>query len=168
MRRTFLAVAILMLCGCTSEPPKQSFQKLAEEFVYTTLANSPVFATSTGYHQHGSVRLDAILDDYSPRSIEQQRRWYQDLRIRLARSVDARQLNAEDRADYDILQDQISLALLELNTIQSYRHNPTQYVELIGTGLYSPFVLEYADKNQRFEHIVGRLRGVPDLLRQAR
>lgn len=169
MRRHITLAAALLLCGCSrQETPKEPFEKLAAEFVYTTLASSPVFATSTGYHEHNGVRLDAILDDYSPAAIERQKRWYQDFRLRLARSIDPSKLNPEDRADYDLLEDQVSLALLEFTTIQNYRHNPTLYVELIGAGLYSPFVLEYAEKNQRYEHIIGRLRGVPALLEQAR
>ena len=42
------------------------------------------------------------------------------------------------------------------------------YVELVGNALYSPFVLEYAEKNKRFEHIISRMRAVPRLLQQAR
>ena len=64
-----------------------------------------------------------------------------------------RSLTPEDRADLAIIHDQISLALLELQSIQSYRHNPTLYVELIGNALYSPYVLEYTDKATRYRHI---------------
>jgi uncharacterized protein (DUF885 family) len=156
-----------VLCGC-GDAPEKPFAQLAEEFVYTSLANSPVAATQYGYHQHGSVRLDGILDDYSPAAIEQQRRWYSDFRVRLHRSVDLRRLSAEDRADFGIISDQIALVLLELNDIQSWRHNPTLYVELVGNGLYAPYVLEYADPDTRYEHIIGRLQGVPALLGQAR
>ena len=167
MRYAVAAVALLMT-GCVSDPPKRPFGQFAEEFVYTTLANSPVYATQAGYHMHQGLRLDSILDDLSPSNIERQRRWYQDFRLRLARSVDPAQLSPEDRADYDLLQDQISLALLELTGIQNYRHNPTYYVELAGAGLYAPYVLEYAGKEERFRHIIGRLQGVPALFAQAR
>ena len=53
------------------------------------------------------------------------------------------------------------LALLELDTIQNYRHNPTVYVELAGNALYTPFVLEYADKPARFRHIISRMAKLP-------
>jgi uncharacterized protein (DUF885 family) len=55
-----------------------------------------------------------------------------------------------------------------LNTIQSYRHNPTTYVELIGNALFSPYVLEYAPKPERFRHIIARLQKLPGLLDQAK
>ena len=159
----------LLLCACRTERPSaEPFSKLAEEFVYTTLSWSPVAATQFGYHQHGNVRLDSTLDDFSPETLEEHRRWLTDYRLRLMQSVGPEQLSPEDHADYDIIQDQISLSVLELTSIQAYRHNPTVYVELIGSGLYSPYVLEYASKHDRCEHILGRLRTVPRLLDQAR
>ena len=157
----------MFLGGCGTKPQTESFDKLAEEFVYTSLANSPVSATQVGYHSHKGIALDSLMDDYSAQSVERQRQWYQDFRIRLMSSVDAEKLNAEDRADYDILQDQISLALLEIDTIQNYRHNPTVYVELIGNALYSPFVLQYTDKTTRFRQIIARMLKIPLLVEQA-
>ena len=109
-----------------------------------------------------------MLDDYSPSSLERQKLWYQDLRLRLQRASDLSSLTPEDRADLDIVHDQISLALLELQSIQNFRHNPTMYVELIGNALYTPFILEYTDKSKRYEHIIARLRAIPRLLLQAR
>ncbi|MBI3278410.1 MAG: DUF885 domain-containing protein [Acidobacteria bacterium] len=82
--------------------------------------------------------------------------------------MDREKLAAEDRADYDLIQDQIALALLELNTIRGYTYNPTAYVELVGNALFGPFVLKYADDHTRFRHIGERLKQVPRLLEQAR
>ncbi len=171
MTRKILLTSCLafLVCGCgTEHRAPEPFSKLAEEFVYTTLSWSPVSATQFGYHQHGNVRLDSTLDDFSSATLEEHRRWLTDYRLRLMQSVRPEQLSPEDRADYEIIQDQISLNLLELTSIQAYRHNPTIYVELIGNGLYSPYVLEYASKHERCEHILGRLRAVPPLLDQAR
>ena len=90
-----------------------------------------------------------------------------DFRSRLDK-WNAADLSPEQRADFEIVSDQIALGLLELDTIQSYRHNPTLYVELIGNALFNPLVLEYADKPQRIRHIIARLGKVPGLLEQAR
>ena len=158
----------LLISSCSPEPLKEKLSDLIEEFIYTSLSNSPVTATQVGYHKHGAIELDSQLDDFSPAALDKQRRWYQDLRLRLQRSVDPKSLTPEDRADLEIVHDQISLALLELQSIQNYRHNPTLYVELIGNALYSPFVLEYTDKSERYEHIIERLQAVPGFLQQAR
>ena len=58
--------------------------------------------------------------------------------------------------------------MLDLNTIQSFKHNPTIYVELAGNALFVPFMLEYAPKEQRFQHIVKRLERMPALFEQAK
>jgi uncharacterized protein (DUF885 family) len=162
-----IVTTTIALSACAPQRPKESFSKLTEEFVYTSLANSPVAATQVGYHRHDDLELDSMLDDFSPTAIERQRQWYQDLRLRLQQSVDENALPPEDRADLDIIHDQISLALLELQSIQNYRHNPTVYVELIGNALYTPFVLEYADKAARYRHIINRLKGIPAFAERA-
>jgi uncharacterized protein (DUF885 family) len=158
----------LLISSCSPEPLKEKLSDLIEEFIYTSLSNSLVTATQVGYHKHGAIELDSQLDDFSPAALDKQRRWYQDLRLRLQRSVDPKSLTPEDGADLEMVHDQISLALLELQSIQNYRHNPTLYVELVGNALYSPFVLEYADKPTRFEHIIKRVQAVPGFLKQAR
>jgi uncharacterized protein (DUF885 family) len=169
MRQLAWAGAIcLAITGCAPQPPQENFQKLAEEFVYTSLSYSPTLATQVGYHKHGNRSLDELLDNYSPAEIQRQRQWYEQLRLRLYRSPDLHALAPEDRADYELIQDQIALALLELNSIQNYRHNPTVYVELVGTALHSPHVLEYADKTTRYRHIVARLKQVPAFFETAR
>jgi uncharacterized protein (DUF885 family) len=167
------ALAALGWSGCAPRRMPESFAPLAEEFVYSSLALSPVGATGAGYHRHKDPKtgkelpLDEMLDDLSPSGIEQQRRFYQEFRRRLA-AVKPEQLSPEDRADYDIVQDQISLNLLDLDEIRSYRHNPTVYIELLGNALFYPHVLEYAPQKQRAGHMIARLRKMPAFLEQAR
>jgi uncharacterized protein (DUF885 family) len=55
-----------------------------------------------------------------------------------------------------------------LNTIQSFKHNPTVYVELVGNALFTPYMLNYAPVEQRFDHITSRLAKVPVLFEQAK
>ncbi len=167
MRQSLIPAALaVLLTACAPQAPRESFSKLAEEYVYTSLSFSPVGATQVGYHKHNNVALDYELDDVSPSSIERQRRWYQEFRQRLLRVSE--DLGAEDQADYDILQDQISANLLELDTIQNYKHNPAGYVELAGNALYAPFILEYTDKSTRFKQIISRMQKMPLLMDQAK
>ncbi len=162
------AAMMLLMGGCTRTQEKPSFSQLATQFVYDTLAMSPVTATATGYHQHDGVPLDELIDNYSEAVLDGQRRYYEGFRIRLRADVRREQLGAQDQADYDILNDRIELALLELNSIQSYKHNPTVYVELIGNALFTQFVVEYAPKELRWKHIIGRLDKVPDVVAEAK
>ncbi len=167
--RTMVLVCLVtvLAAGCAPPPAEVDFGQLEKDFVYSTLALSPVTATGAGYHQHQGVVLDELLDDYSPAGLERKRRLYRDFEQRLG-GLDAGRLSAEEKADLAILNDQIGLGLLDLDTIQAYRHNPTVYVELIGTALFNCYVLDYAPRPERFRHIVARLEKVPALLEQAR
>src|SRR6202049_1190873 len=160
-------LASALMTGCGGPAASPSFDSLTEEFVYGTLALSPASATQSGYHQHKDINLDEALDDFSAQSIASQRQFYMDFRGRLEKWK-AAGLSPEQRADFEIVSDQISEGLLEMDSIQSYRHNPTLYVELIGNALFNPLVLEYANKPQRIRHIIARLGKVPALLEQAR
>jgi len=143
------------------------FRAISDDFVYSTLSFSPVAATGAGLHQYHNQNLDELLDDLSPEALDRQRQFYDAFQKRID-SLPANSLNAEDRADLSIIRDQIALALLDLNEVQSARHNPTLYVETLGNAFFSPFVLEYAPKPQRMRHIVARLQKTPAFLDQAR
>lgn len=145
----------------------QDLSKLTDDFVYGSLALSPVSATAAGYHEHHGVKLDEKLDDFSPAGILEQAQFYSGFRDRLA-LIKPETLTAEERADYQILQNQIDLSVLDLREIRSFRHNPTVYVELVGNALFNPFVLNYAPIETRFRDIIQRLFKVPALMEQAK
>jgi len=162
--------AAWLLCTLLASAPARAaadFDALTGEFVYSTLALSPVTATAQGYHRHNGVVLDDELDDFSPAAIERSLRFYREWDQRVAR-LNSTGLDAEQQADLQVIRNTINLALLELQTLQAYRHNPTLYVELIGNALFAPFKLDYAPKTERFTHIIKRLQKIPRLLDQAR
>jgi uncharacterized protein (DUF885 family) len=164
---TFAIFFLVAGCKPKQENQKTDFSKLTEDFVYGSLALSPTAATQAGYHEHLGVKLDEKLDDFSPAGIQAAQTFYSDFKTRLA-AIDQQTLSAEDRADYQIIQNAIDLSLQDLQQIQSYRHNPTTYVELIGNALFNPYVLEYAPFDTRFGQIIQRLTQVPVLMDQAK
>jgi len=171
-RKVILAAAIapiFLAVGCKMAPEKQKpdFSKLTEDFVYGSLALSPVSATQAGYHVHQGINLDEKIDDFSPSGVEAAQAFYADFKDRLA-AIDQALLSVEERADYQIIQNAIDLSLQDLQQVQSYRHNPTTYVELVGNALFPPFVLEYAPFDTRFQQIIQRLSRVPALMDQAK
>jgi len=155
------------MIGCRMPGEKQDIGKLTDDFVYGSLALSPVSATAAGYHEHNGVRLDEKMDDMGFGGIGEQRNFYSGFRDRLA-LIKQEDLSPEDRADYQIIQNQVELALLDLRLIHSARHNPTIYVELIGNALFNPFVLDYAPLETRYGHIIQRLFKVPAVVAQAK
>jgi len=160
-----IVLLALLAAGCGKNSTEQ-FAALSQEFVNTTLSFSPATATSVGLHEYQSQKLDDLLDDMSAQALERQRRFYEKFRDRLS-GLRTDQLTAEDRADLTLLQDQISLALLDLNEVHSPLHAPQLYVETLGNALFSPFVLEYAPKPARLRSIIARLQKVPLFLDQA-
>jgi uncharacterized protein (DUF885 family) len=163
----FAALICLTACTQAPSPVPQDAEKLTQDFIYGTLALSPMSATQAGYHQHNGKSLDDLLDDYSAAGLEQQRGFCKGIQDRAA-AMDAAKLDKEQKADLDIIKSNAGLCLLELNTIQSFKHNPTVYVELLGTALFSPYMLNYAPIEQRFDHITHRLEKVPALYDQAK
>jgi uncharacterized protein (DUF885 family) len=159
-------LCISLTTSCKMPGEQQDFSKVTEDFVYGSLGLSPVAATSAGYHQHNGIPLDEKLDDLTPGGIQEQRQFYFVFQTRLG-LIKPESLSPEERADYQIIQNQIDLANLELHRIQSFRHNPTVYVELIGNGLFNPFVLDYAPLPIRYRHIIQRLFRIPGFLENA-
>ena len=168
--RPAIACALFALAssGCCGGGNSQvTFNNLVSEYTYTTLSFSPVAATAAGYHFHNGAYLNEALDDYDSNGIKKQRQFFEDFRGRLAK-VDLATLTPEDRADYEVVHDSLTLQLAELTTLESYKHNPTLYVELVGNALFTPFMLEYATIEERYKHIIARLQKIPALLGQAR
>jgi uncharacterized protein (DUF885 family) len=161
MRSRALAVLpLLCTLACSPKKPITDFDKITSDFVYTTLSFSPVGASGQGLHKYNGKDFDTDLDDLSLPTVRTQRNYYLDLHRRLE-TFDKDRLTPEDRADYDIIDTQIGLALFDVDLAQSWQHSPQSYVELLGSALFNPFVLEYAPKPERYGHIMGRLQKIP-------
>lgn len=163
-----LAGALCFALTCSASPKLNTkFDTLVDDFVFENLALSPSSASQVGYHRHRQVMLDDLLDDFSAKGIAEQQRFLSAMDARIA-AFDAKTLDPEQRADLDIMRDAVGASRLELDEIQSYRHNPTVYVELVGNALYALYVLHYAPAPERFKHIIERLKRVPELMDQAK
>lgn len=149
------------------------FARLSEDFIHEILVSSPLAASQAGYHRHVDgktgkpIELDAVLDDMSPASIQARRELYASWRERFRKDTPLGSLSVEDSCDWQMIDDQIGLTLLEFDRIQSYKHNPTLYVELLGAALFEPLMDEYAPAEVRLGHILSRISGIPRFLDQA-
>ena len=168
----FLGFALIVaICSLGVVPARAAsadlqFNQVVDDFVFGTLALSPVTASTVGYHRHRGEMLEDQLDDFSAAGIKAQIKLQGDVEARIDR-LDAKALNSEQRADIEVMRDAILATRLDIEEVQSYRHNPTIYVELIGNALYTPYVLHYAAADERFKHIITRLTQIPELVRQA-
>jgi uncharacterized protein (DUF885 family) len=152
----------------------QKFAALSDKFMKESLALSPSSASAAGYHVHHdpktgkTIEMDALLDDLSLESIAQQGAFYANWRERFREETPLTDLDPEDAADWQLVDDQIGLSLLEFGKIQSYRHNPTVVVELIGNALFLPLTQTYAPHDVRVGHVLSRAQQIPRLLKQVK
>jgi hypothetical protein len=65
------------------------------------------------------------------------------MRLRLQARIDRATVKPEDRADLDIVHDQISLRAPRTAVHPELPSQSHHYVELVGNALYTPFILEY-------------------------
>lgn len=184
MRKAILISTVLLLSFAAvgqkkamSTDTKQrdaKFAKLAEEYMYGSLAISPVSASYAGYHKHKDpktgkvVELDAIFDDVSPKGYDQQIAFYTNWQKRFRNEVNAKALNLEDQADWRLIDDNIALSLLQLQKIQPQKYNPTTQVEMIGNGLFLPLSQNYASQDVRVGHVLSRVEAIPQFLAAAK
>ena len=151
-----------------------TFSQLTDQFVKESLALSPVNASYAGFHKYTDpktgkvIELDAELDDVSAKGIAAQEAFYRAWRARLQKETPVASLDAQDGVDYRLIDDNIALSLLEYEHIQSYKHQPQIYVELIGNGLFLPLTQDYAPKEVRVGHVISRTRQIPRPLEQAK
>ncbi len=172
----FISIAVMPLMAqqAPSSSSSRKFAELSDQFMKESLALSPTNASAAGYHKHldaktgKTVELDAELDDMSLAGMAQQRAFYQQWRERFRKETPPTSLDPEDAADWQLIDDQIGLALLEFDKIQSYRHNPTVPVELIGNALFLPLTQDYAPKDVRLGHVLSRVQQIPRLLNQVK
>src|SRR5580698_7812119 len=173
------AAAIITLIAApvttmTAQPQDAAakFATLSDEFMKASLVLSPSGASQAGYHTyvdpttHKTVALDALLDDMSAEGIARQRTFFAEWRERFRAETPLASLNPEDAADWQLIDDQIGLNLLEYDKIQSYKHNPTVAVELIGNALFLPLTQNYAPLETRLGHVLDRVSQIPRFLVQ--
>lgn len=162
-----LAAGLLSVLSCDHPAPEDQVHRFAADFVDTSLALSPSYATSQGYHEHKGVDLDELLDDNTPHGSDERRAFLNKARATVDR-LSKMDISPESRADLNIIGLQCDAGLLELDRIQNYRHNPTIYVESLGDAIYSPFILAYAPEAKRLAQITARVEKIPSYLDTAR
>jgi uncharacterized protein (DUF885 family) len=175
LRRTLfeatVVVALLTMLSATQDSSAK-FAQLSEQFMHESLQLSPVNASQAGYHTYvdpktgKTIALDSLFDDMSLDGIARQRAFYAEWRERFRAETPVATLNTEDAADWQLIDDQIGLNLLEFDKIQNYKHNPTVAVELIGNALFLPLTQQYAPPETRVGHVLDRVTQIPHLLLQ--
>ena len=158
------ALAVVGSAACSRGGDK--FPALANDFVFTTLSFSPSGATQVGLHvlvdpkTGDTLRLDGMLDDYTPASIAHQRAYYRSVDSQLT-AIGRDRLDPQTQADYDLLYNGMKFAAFSLDSERFYQRKPQLYPEVLGSALFANISLEYADTATRSRDLTARLEKVP-------
>ena len=159
-----VALVFALTAACSRGGDK--FPALANDFVFTSLSFSPSGATQIGLHvfvdpkSGDTLRLDGMLDDYSPASIEHQRAYYRGVDSQLT-TIGRERLDLQTQADYDLLYNGMKFAEFSLDSERFYQRKPQLYAEVLGSALFANISLEYADTAVRARDLTARLEKVP-------
>src|SRR5882724_2535527 len=162
-------VGSALLLGCSAWwPPRAAaaaptpFQTFADRYFSALYGAAPTQGTAAGFHQY-----DARLEDLSAGAFRDRA----DTLHRLLAGLDslrAGSLSADDRIDAAMIDGAIRSELLEIETIQGWRHNPMMYVGLPGAAIDGLMKRNFAPPAERLRSATARLRRIPAVLEAMR
>ena len=160
--------ALLLGCSASSPAPASAaaaatpFQTFADRYFSALYVTAPTQGTAAGLHQY-----DARLEELSAGAFRDRA---DTLHRQLARLDSLRHgtLSADDRIDAAMIDGAIRSELLEIETIQSWRHNPMLYVGLPGSAIDGLMKRNFAPPAERLRSATARLRRVPAVLEEMR
>ena len=118
---------------------------------------NPSAATSVGFHEY-----DSRMEDYSAASFKNRIGKLKELQRQLAALPTTR--TADEAIDLELLDSQIRAELLDIETLETWRHNPMNYVSMPGTTIDNLMKRNFAPKADRLRSAIGRLKGVPAMI----
>src|SRR5438128_6754292 len=150
----FVSVAA---CQQPREPQGGPMSQFVDDYFNAYLEWNPSSATSFGFHQY-----DDRLEDYSAAAFEKRIAKLKQLQTQIASLPATR--TPDEAIDAEILDDQIRAELLDLETLQTWRHNPMNYVSLPGGAIDNLMKRNFAPPAERLRSVTARLKGVPAMI----
>jgi|SRR5947209_4424273 len=146
------ALLAFVPCGATAAGDSSAFEGVMEAYLADFATENPVYADALGL-QRGADQLDDVSVTGHDRSIASLRSW----RARFA-ATERPDDSAGVRADRTAMLDGIDAQLVEDELLAPWRTNPAVYVNLMGQSVFIELVREGRPADERFGHIVARLR----------
>jgi len=141
--------------------PTDAFGSAVVDLLVDLFTAYPTWGTDAGYH---------VVDDRWPDLSEDGRQARgRMLHGHVARleAFDAASLSPDQRVDRHILLEEIEKAIFGEEVLRGEAWDALELVYLMGSGLFGILSREYAPWSQRGEALLSRLRGLPELSRQA-
>jgi uncharacterized protein (DUF885 family) len=140
----------------------EDFRRFVDSYFADRFADHPSEGTAAGLHQYDRQIEDLSELGFRSRII--------DLKARLdaLTAIDRAKLSFDDAIDATIIENQIRADLLDLETLQTWRSNPMEYVSLPGEAIDGLMKRDFAPARERLASVIHRLRAIPDLHKAAR
>ena len=152
-----------------SDQPENQIDRIAQEYFSLLARAFPVMCASDEFHflprVQEAVRFLDSMDELSQEAIGAVVASVRDLQNQLRKPPAAQVF--EEEIDRQFLLHNMAGVLIELEEIQSWRHNPLIYLKIGCIGVDHAVNKPAADGQERFDRTVERLAGLKDLLRQA-
>ncbi len=155
MKRSVVCLAVSLAfapCGAPAAGAPPPFTAVMEAYLADFPAENPVYADALGL-QAGADRLEDVSAAGHDKSIASLRAW----RARFAATARPDD-DAGVRADRTAMLDKLDAQLIEDQLLAPWRTNPGVYVNLLGQSVFIELAREGRPADERFGHIVARLR----------
>lgn len=147
-------IALLMSASLLANA-QTPFNKLVDQFYEEYFHFSPSEGTAVGFHQY-----DSQLEDYSPASIEAQRKIFHKYLPQFEHFP-----RTDDR---DLMVSKIKAQLLALDDIPYWKTNPDFYSSGITGSIFSLISRKFAPPADRMKSVIAREKLIPSVLAAAR
>ncbi|HWT06405.1 MAG TPA: DUF885 family protein, partial [Xanthomonadales bacterium] len=155
MKRFVVCLSVLLAlapCGAPAADAPPPFAAVMDAYLADFPTENPVYADALGL-QAGADRLEDVSITGHARSIALLRSW----RARFA-ATERTDDNADVRADRRAMLDTLDAQLVEDELLAPWRTDPALYVNLLGQSVFIELVREGRPADERFGHIIARLR----------
>ncbi|MGN6517046.1 MAG: DUF885 domain-containing protein, partial [Rhizomicrobium sp.] len=161
----FCSVAALAFPAAANAAPASAtaaYNAIVQDYFNAQWKAHPSSATSTGVHTY-----DADLDDVSGAATAKEIARLHGTVAKL-RAVDGTKLGAMDRDDRDVLLGEIDGQLLQEETLQTWRHDPGNYVNLLTYAIFGLIERDFAPVETRMKDAIARENAMPAMLAAAK
>lgn len=154
----FTVGAAALLSGCRQQPAPASISGFVDKYYDALFEWSPSAGTSVGFHQY-----DGKLENLSAPAFAARIATLKTL-LAEAKGLRTAKLTDQDDIDLTVIENAIQAELLDLETLQSWRHNPIGYVSGPGNAVDLIMKRNFAPAKDRLPAVTARLNATPAMI----
>src|SRR5437762_5726639 len=157
--RVVIPVLLLSLCSCSNSKQSRgsAMTQFVDDYFNAYFEWNPSAATSIGFHQY-----DGKIEDYSAAAVAKRIQRLKQLQSQTSGLPSRRA--PDEEIDIEILDGQIRAELLDLETLETWRHNPMNYVSVPGGAIDNLMKRNFAPPAERLRSVIARLNGIPKMI----